>query len=73
MSKSRLLVVDDSESIRFAVRTFFEDDGHEVEDADSLKRALELCATRRFDAAIVDYKLPDGTALDLLAQLKEGG
>ena len=70
MAPRRLLVVDDDPSGRFALREYFELRGFEVDDADSLRAALESFQSARPDAAVLDYALPDGTALDLLPRLR---
>ena len=70
MAQKRLLVVDDDPSGSFAVREYFEMRGFEVDEADSLRSALEAFQAARPDAAVLDYSLPDGTALDLLPRLR---
>ncbi len=67
----RILIVDDEPSVRFGMRDFLESTGYEVEEADSVQRAREALRTLRPDIAIVDYRLPDGNALDLLREVKE--
>jgi DNA-binding NtrC family response regulator len=71
MQRNRILIVDDSESIRFAVRSFLEGHGYEVAEEASCKGALDSLAAAPPDAAVVDYMLPDGTALDLLPRFKD--
>ncbi len=70
MAKPRILVIDDSESVRLSVRAFLEDAGLEVTDASTCAAALEAIAAAPVDAAVMDYMLPDGTALDLLPRMK---
>jgi DNA-binding NtrC family response regulator len=67
----RILLVDDEPSIRFGIRDFLESRGYEIEEADSAQHAREAFRTLRPDVAIVDYRLPDGTALDLLRETRE--
>jgi DNA-binding NtrC family response regulator len=71
MQRGRILVVEDSESIRHSLRSFLEDNGFEVAEAEDCKQALEVSAASPPDAAVVDYRLPDGNALDLLPRLKD--
>ena len=73
MARQKILVLEDSESIRSAVSGFLEAAGYQVTACDSCARALEECAAQRFDAAVADYLLPDGTALELLPRLREMG
>jgi DNA-binding NtrC family response regulator len=71
--KSRLLIVDDEPGSRLGVRTYLETYGYDIDEADTLAAALKLLRTQVPDVALVDYSLPDGTALDLMAQIKLQG
>ncbi|HYK01553.1 MAG TPA: sigma-54 dependent transcriptional regulator [Thermoanaerobaculia bacterium] len=73
MGKRTVLVVDDEAAIRTAVRKFLSSHGFEVSEAMSCQGALERARTLNPDAIILDYSLPDGTALDVLPQLREAG
>jgi len=64
--EARILLVDDEPSIRFAIRDFFELQGYEVVEADSCAAGRAAFHNNAPDAVILDYSLPDGTALDLL-------
>lgn len=70
MAKPNLLLVDDEDSIRFGMRAFLEAHGYGVAEADSCQRARELFQAAPPDVAVVDYRLHDGTALDLLREFK---
>jgi DNA-binding NtrC family response regulator len=71
MSRHKVLVVDDESGIRFGIRDFLEQQGYEIEEAETCNDARRLFRTSRPDIVIADYMLPDGTALDLLPRLKE--
>lgn len=71
MSKTRILLVDDEDSIRFGMRAFLEARGFGVVEADSCQQAREVFRTAAPDIAIIDYRLHDGTALDLLRDFRE--
>jgi DNA-binding NtrC family response regulator len=71
MAKEKVLVADDEAGARFGMRDFLELQGYEVDEADSCQKTLEIFQTSRPDAAVIDYILPDGNALDLLPRLKE--
>ena len=70
MSNPRILIVDDEERIRFAVRDFLELQDYEIVEADTCAGAEQAVRAARPDAAVLDYGLPDGNALDLLPRLK---
>jgi DNA-binding NtrC family response regulator len=71
MSRNKILIVDDESGVRFGIRDFLEQQGFEVEEADSCADAQHVFRTSRPDIVIADYMLPDGTALDLIPRLKE--
>ncbi|HKE60098.1 MAG TPA: sigma-54 dependent transcriptional regulator [Pyrinomonadaceae bacterium] len=71
MARNRVLVVDDESGVRFGIRDFLEQQGYEVEEAESCQDAQHIFRTSRPDIVIADYMLPDGTALDLIPRLKE--
>ena len=68
---SSILIVDDEASIRFPLRSFLEDRGFAVREADTLESAERTVREARPDAVILDYVLPDGNALDVLPRLKD--
>ena len=70
MFKPKILIVDDEERIRFAVRDFLELQDYEVVEAETFAAAEQAMRDTRPDAAVLDYGLPDGNALDLLPRLK---
>jgi DNA-binding NtrC family response regulator len=71
MARNKVLVVDDEPGVRFGIRDFLEQQGYEIEEAESCEDAQHLFRTSRPDIVIADYMLADGTALDLLPRLKE--
>nr|WP_269140522.1 sigma-54 dependent transcriptional regulator [Pseudomonas aeruginosa] len=64
------MIVDDEDSIRFGMRGFLESRGYGVVDADSCQRARELFQASPPDVAVIDYRLHDGSALDLLRDFR---
>jgi DNA-binding NtrC family response regulator len=73
MVKSRLLIVDDEAGSRLGVRSYLEGHGYDVDEADTVGAAIRILHTQVPDVALVDYSLPDGTALELMAQIKQQG
>jgi two-component system response regulator AtoC len=69
----RVLLVDDEESLRLAVRTFLKRDGYEVETAASGEEALGLIESFGPDVILTDVRMPKTAGLDLLATLKAKG
>jgi DNA-binding NtrC family response regulator len=66
----RILVVDDEPAVRFGIRDFLEAHGLEVVEAASCREARELFRNCRPDVVLLDYRLSDGTALDLLPEMR---
>jgi DNA-binding NtrC family response regulator len=73
MSRHSIVVVDDDPGIRFAVQTYLERREYQVVLAGSCAEALQVLGASRPDVALLDYELPDGTALDLLPRLRDAG
>lgn len=71
MARNTILIVDDEAGVRFGMRDFLESHAYTVLDADSCRSAQEVFRVSRPDAVIIDYRLTDGNALDLMARLKE--
>ncbi|MDC8636857.1 sigma-54-dependent transcriptional regulator [Xanthomonas hortorum] len=71
MARTRILIVDDEDSIRFGMRDFLESRGYDVIDADSCRRARELFQASSPDVAVIDFRLHDGSAIDLLRDFRQ--
>jgi DNA-binding NtrC family response regulator len=67
-SRARLLIVEDDAAIRSAFRQAL-GGTHEVATAGSCAEAERLMAERPAELLLLDYALPDGTGLGLLARL----
>src|SRR3954451_5846041 len=67
--KGRILVVDDERLIRTSLERALAALGHEVASADSIAAATATLARTRFDAMVLDLKLPDGSGLDLVRRI----
>lgn len=66
MPPPRLLLVDDDPTVRRVLRDYLTRSGMEVKESSTVAEALSLARTESFDLGILDYHLPDGTALDFL-------
>ncbi len=66
-----VLVVDDKEMLRDSVGTTLRRAGLDVVMADGAAAAVSAVAKRRPDAVITDLKMPGGSGIDLLKQLRE--
>ena len=64
-----VLIVDDSVSIRFALRDLFELQGYNVSVASGHGEAIVLAQQQSFDIAVLDFYLQDGTGDSLCRKL----
>ena len=71
MPKKRIIVGEDDQAIRGALVEFLESLDYEVIEAATCAAIREAFRESSPDAAVLDYSLPDGTALDLLPHLKQ--
>ncbi|MEM7349552.1 MAG: sigma-54 dependent transcriptional regulator [Acidobacteriota bacterium] len=69
--KTRLLVVDDEESLADFLRLLFEKEGYDVRTANSVEEARGQLGERTFDLVLCDILMPDGNGLELLKEIKE--
>src|SRR5476651_1285521 len=70
MTSTRILIVEDEANIRRFVGIALQDEGFQVFEADSVKRALSHAASRQPDLVIVDLGLPDGDGKQLISELR---
>ncbi len=71
MSETHLLIVDDEESFRTLVAKELKRVGYAVEAAGTLEEARRLLARQSFHLVLLDVRLPDGSGLDLLNDIRE--
>ena len=68
--KGRILLVEDDETFRSFLLTILEDEGHEVETAESGLKGLRLLREENFDLVITDLKLPGKSGLELFRETR---
>ena len=66
----RILVVDDEASVRVALQRYLAARGHNVETTASGQDALGLLRGARYDAVIVDMRMPDLSGEQLFEELR---
>jgi DNA-binding response OmpR family regulator len=65
-----VLVVDDEAPIRSILRSYLEDEGFAVGEADTGERALEHIERNRFDLVILDVRLPGIDGFEVLRRIR---
>jgi DNA-binding NtrC family response regulator len=72
-SSFSVLVVDDDVAVCRIVHRMLSDEHYEIQTSRSVADALSAIERKPFDVYVLDYKLPDGTGLDVAAQIRSKG
>ena len=65
-----ILVVDDEKTLRYALKEGLSEEGYRVEAVGDKASALEILTREEFHLALLDQKLPDGSGLELLREIR---
>ncbi len=68
--KSRILVIEDEKDIRRFIRMALEDEGHDIIEADCVRRGLIEAASRRPDLVVLDLGLPDMDGINFIQDFR---
>ncbi len=71
MQDSKILVVDDDLMVRDMLYDFLREKGYQVVSAADGSSALNAVNHKKFDAVILDFKLPETDGITLLLQMKQ--
>jgi len=67
----RVLIVEDSDTLRDSLKRVLEKEGYEVEAKASAEEALSTLQTKSFSLILSDYKLPGITGIDFLKRARD--
>lgn len=70
---SRILVVDDEESVCWALSKVLTRAGHQVEIASNAQDGLNLARAKRPDLVLLDVRMPGRDGLSILAEMTQAG
>lgn len=70
MKTSRILVVDDDDSLRRVLQVQLEQDGYSVVSAASAQQAFSLLQLRGYDLVITDLRMPGLSGIEVLKQVR---
>lgn len=70
MRAIKLLLVEDDESALFGYERYLAKAGYMTTSATTLKEAKKIVLIERFDAVLLDLKLPDGDSIEWIPELK---
>jgi two-component system response regulator HydG len=70
MEKPRILVVDDEENIRYALKRWFEVCGFEVDLAEDGLAAVQKCAVNDYAVITMDLEMPRMSGSEAISEIK---
>ncbi|MCP4640052.1 MAG: response regulator [bacterium] len=69
--KARILVVDDEEHIRFALRRWFQNRGFDVDVAEDGAVAVEKCEANDYDVVTMDLEMPRMNGTEAIVAIRQ--
>jgi two-component system response regulator HydG len=73
MSTTTVLAVDDDVAVCRILQRMLSDEKYQVQISQSVADALRAIDQKLFDVYVMDYKLPDGTGLDIAERIRSKG
>ena len=70
-NKKKILVIDDDKSVLRTFSLILKKDDYEVDIAETGKEALAKAEVGKYDAALIDVRLPDMDGTDLLPKIQK--
>lgn len=70
---AKILLIDDDLTFAQMLQNFLQKRGHEVTYSSSAHNGLKFLEHSAFDLLLLDYRLPDGTGLDVLTRTRKSG
>ncbi len=70
MNRAKILIVDDEENVRRVVQLQLEEAGYDVVTACDVAQAIALAAEHSPALVITDWKMPGGTGMEVLRQIR---
>lgn len=69
--RKKVLIVDDSSTVRKSLEATLSDAGYDVTEAESGQSALELADRSRFDLLITDLNMPNMDGMELVREFRK--
>ncbi len=69
----KILVVDDDVTFSKIITGYLKKNGYATDSCHNIKDATALLEERQYALLLLDYRLPDGTGLDVMAAAKKAG
>jgi two-component system NtrC family response regulator len=67
---ARILIIDDDRLVLDSLRQVVEKTGHAAFSASSIAEALKIIHSQAFDIVFCDVRMPDGSGLDILPEIR---
>ena len=71
MDKQQVLIVDDSDSMRFVIKFCLENAGYQVFEARDGREGLIMAQSKHYDVIITDINMPNMDGYDFIAQTRK--
>ena len=68
---SKILLVEDTQSIILGLEYLFQEEGFELNVATNKKQAIQKIDTEKFDLILLDIMLPDGNGFEIGKYIKK--
>jgi two-component system response regulator HydG len=70
---AKILIIEDDLTFSQLLEGFLKKHGHEPIIVHDVKSSMKVLSQQSFELLLVDYRLPDGTGLDILAHVRSNG
>ncbi len=70
---ARILIIEDDRTFSQILEGFLSKNNHQTNLAYTVKKSIALLENENFDLILADYRLPDGTGLDVISFLRSKG
>jgi two-component system response regulator HydG len=70
---AKILIIEDDLTFSQLLEGFLKKHNHTPVAVNDVKKSIRLLEQQKFDLLLVDYRLPDGTALDVLSFVRDQG
>ncbi len=71
MSRTRVLIIEDEQLIRWSLKQRFESEGYTAVEAADAREGIKHFEAMSYDLVMLDYKLPDVTGIDVLRRIRQ--
>ncbi|OGV36548.1 MAG: hypothetical protein A2020_10115 [Lentisphaerae bacterium GWF2_45_14] len=71
MKNARIILIDDDETLCEGVAFILRDEGYSVMNTSSPVEGIELIGKNIFDIALIDYKMPHLTGIEIMKEIKD--